>query len=172
MQDSAPCGKAPHFGVGATPVPTRSEAPIIKLRGSHWTFARRSPRSRALTRATYALDSSEKMAELGLLSAQADAAANSGAEIPSGRGEIADVDATVAIENVAKIISAEEKVPVNLGVLCLAGRMELPGIVNDSGQAWRGNTCATDDEESAGLACIQVGVHQPDSGVGVGIEGK
>src|SRR5208337_2160893 len=131
----------------------------------------RSLSGSALPRVISEMVSSGKMAELGSLSAQADAAADSRAEIPSGCGKVSDVDTTVAIENVAKIIPVKEDVAVDFGVLRLAGRMELAGIVNDSCKRRRGNTGATDDEESTGLACVQVGVHQPHSGVGVGIEG-
>lgn len=118
------------------------------------------------------MDSSEKMAGLGLLPAKSQAAADSCAEIPSGRGEVSDVDATVAVENVAKTIAAGEKASVDFGVLRLTGRMELAGIVNDPGKGRRGKTGATDNEKSTRLAFVLIGIHHPGSGVGVGIERK
>ena len=91
-----------------------------------------------------------------------------GAEVIAQEGEVAGVEAAVAVDDVVE--GAAKNVVVELGVLGLAGSAEGASGVDDASQSGRRDAGATDDKPAG--AEDRIGVKHPDTGGWIGVEGQ
>ena len=105
-----------------------------------------------------------------LFAAEALVDAYAGTEIPAGSGEVGNVDAAVAVGDVAERVAARNGF-VDFAILGLAGVEKRAGVVDDAGERGSRDAGAADDEEAAGLAFVEIGVDEPNAGSGIGVEG-